>query len=124
MNFIIGPTSLGPNAPLHDVGSQTHTGRCQGLSEAYLRAEAKSEFPVVSTDFAFTKSLEEPDEKDRDETRRHGGDQRMGMSWVVVDDWTRIEFWFGPYLDEGGCMQSIAKQVVRYMDVVDFRHAP
>ena len=65
------------------------SGPAHKLAEANLRAEAKSEFLIVSMDYAFTKPLQEPDEKDREEIRIHGGDQRMGVSLVVTDDWIR-----------------------------------
>ena len=51
--------------------------------------EAKSEYPVVSMDYALTRGLTEPTEKDKEDLRLYGGDVRGGVALVVTDDWCR-----------------------------------
>eukprot|EP00435_Cladocopium_sp_Y103_P017353 s850_g4.t1 len=45
-------------------------------SDDQLRQEGKSEFPVISFDYAFTRGLEEPPELDKEDLRLYGGDVR------------------------------------------------
>ena len=104
----------------HCVASRGKLDPHHKLSEVNLRAEAKSEFPVASMDFALAKSLKEPEEEDREEIRRHGGDQRMGVSLVVTDDWTRGVLVL-PVPGKGRMhAKYLAEQVVRYIGSCGF----
>ena len=85
-----------------------------------VRDEAKSEYPIVSMDFAFTKSLVEPEEEDREDLQRYGGDARGGVSLVITDDWTR-GILVVPTPGKGRAhIKFLAEQVVRYIGSCGF----
>ena len=65
-------------------GKADHHSR---LAEGSLRAEAKSEYPVISMDFCFTRGLEESEEINREDIKLYGGDARSGVCLVVTEDW-------------------------------------
>ena len=85
-----------------------------------FRDETKSEYPIVSMDFAFTKSLVEPEEEDLEDLRRYGGDARGGVSLVITDDWTR-GILVVPTPGKGRPhVKFLAEQVVRYIGSCGF----
>jgi hypothetical protein len=90
--------------------------------EAELRLEAKSEYPVVSMDYAFTRRLTEPTEKDKEDLRLYGGDVRGGVALVVTDDWCRSVLAL-PVPGKGRAHANakyLAEQIIRYTSACGF----
>lgn len=52
-------------------------------AEAEFRLGAKSEYPVVSMDYAFIRGLTEPTKKDKEDLQLYGGDVR-GSWWCSI----------------------------------------
>ena len=87
-------------------------------AEDELRMEAKSEYPVVSLDYAFTRGLREPTEADKEDLRLYGGDVRGGVALVVTDDWCRSVL----ALPGKGRAHAkyLAEQIIRYISACGF----
>ena len=89
-------------------------------AEDELRMEAKSEYPVVSLDYAFTRGLTEPTEGDKEDLRLYGGDVRGGVALVVTDDWCRSVLAL-PVPGKGRAhAKYLAEQIIRYISACGF----
>ena len=89
-------------------------------AEDDLRMEGKSEFPVISMDYCFTRGLTEPTEADKEDLRLYGGDIRGGVSLVVTDDWSRGVLAL-PVPGKGRShAKYLAEQIVRYIGACGF----
>ena len=89
-------------------------------AEDELRLEAKSEYPVVSMDYALTRGLTEPTEKDKEDLRLYGGDVRGGVALVVTDDWCRSVLAL-PVPGKGRAhAKYLAEQIIRYISACGF----
>eukprot|EP00435_Cladocopium_sp_Y103_P050701 s939_g15.t1 len=85
-----------------------------------IRAEGKSEYPVVSMDFCYTRGLEEPEEIDKEDLRLYGGDVKGGMALIVTDDWTRSVMALPTPGKSRRHAKFLAEQVVRYIGACGF----
>ena len=85
-----------------------------------MRAEGKSEYPVVSMDFCYTRGLEEPEEIDKEDLRLYGGDVKGGLALVVTDDWTRGVMALPTPGKGRRHAKFLAEQVVRYIGACSF----
>ena len=89
-------------------------------AEDELRMQAKSEFPVISMDYCFTRGLTEPTEADKEDLRLYGGDLRGGVALVVTDDWSRGVLAL-PVSGKGRQhAKYLAEQIVRYISACGF----
>jgi len=85
-----------------------------------LRDETKSEYPIVSMDFCFTRSLVEANEEDKEDLRRYGGDARGGVCLVITDDWTHGVLAVPTPGKGRSHVKYLAEQVVRYIGSCGF----
>ena len=82
--------------------------------------EAKSEYPVVSLDYAFTRSLTEPTEADKEDLKLYGGDIRGGIALVVTKNSCRSILAL-PVLGKGRAQAKyLVEQIIRYINVCGF----
>ena len=71
--------------------------------------EAKSEYPVVSLDYAFTRGLTD--------LRLYGGGVRGGVALVVTDEWCRSVLAL-PVPGKGRAhAKDLAEQIIRYISL-------
>ena len=85
-----------------------------------LRDETKSEYPIVSMDFCFTRSLVEANEEDKEDLRRYGGDARGGVCLVITDDWTHGVLAVPTPGKGRSHVKYLDEQVVRYIGSCGF----
>lgn len=104
----------------HCVAARGKSDPHRRAGQEGVRAEAKSEYPVVSMDFCYTRSMEDPSEEDREEFKRYGGDLRGGLALVVTDDWTHGVLALPVPAKGRAHIKYIAEQVVRWIGACGF----
>ena len=105
---------------MHCVAARGKADPHRRQGEDEMKLQAKSEYPVVSMDFCFTRGLTEPTEVDKEDIRLYGGDVRGGVALVVTDDWTRGVLAL-PTPGKGRSQAKyLAEQVVRYIGACGF----
>ena len=85
-----------------------------------IRVEGKSEYPVVSMDFCYTRGLQEPEEIDKEDLRLYGGDVKGGLALVVTDNWARGVMALPTPGKGRRHAKFLAEQVVRYIGACSF----